>query len=149
MSRETRAKIIAKLDKLDEYLEYLAKIRRVDEKTFLADYRIFGAAERYLQLAIEVLLDVGKLLVVLENLRRPDTNQDIFTILAERKVISRALLDRLQRLVGFRNILVHDYEKIDRQIVFRNLRRNLKDFQDFRRAIIRYLRGSSGPYKKS
>lgn len=140
MSRAVLDKIIAKLSRLDEYLRYLTELQKVNRDSFLKDYHAFGLAERYLHLAIEVLVDVGKLLVVAEALRRPEDNEDIFVVLSEQKVLSADLLKRLHGIAGFRNILVHEYEKIDRRIVYERLQKNPDDFKDFKTAVLRYLR---------
>jgi len=140
MSKTQLDKIIFKLERLDEYLKYLSEIQKVNKKSFLADYHFFGLAERYLQLAIEVILDVGKLVVVAENLRRPEDNQDIFVVLREKKIISPAIFEKLAGISGFRNILVHDYEKIDREIIFKKLQNNLDDFRNFKKEISKYLK---------
>ena len=105
----------------------------------MGDYHLFGLAERYLQLSIEILLDVGKLMVLSENLRRPEDNQDIFVALQEHHVISVPLTEQLLGIANFRNILVHDYEKIDREIVYDKLQKNLDTFINFRKEILRYL----------
>ena len=139
MSNEGFNKIIAKLQRLDEYLAYLEEIQKVNKKSFLSDYHLYGLAERYFQLAIEVLMDVGKLLILSEGLRRPEDNQDIFAVLRERNAISEDLADRLAGIANFRNILVHDYEKIDREIVHQKLQKNLGDLKDFKKAILRFL----------
>jgi len=72
MSKTVFNKIIAKLERLDEYLRYLADVQKVNKKSFLNDYRFYGLAERYLQLAIEVILDVGKLIIITEKLEKPE-----------------------------------------------------------------------------
>jgi len=140
MSKEAFNKIVAKLGRLDEYLRYLAEIQKVNRRSFLRDYHFYGLAERYLQLAIEVLLDVGKLIIVAEDLRRPEDNQDIFSVLHDAKMLPLKLTERLLGIANFRNILVHDYEKIDRQIVYQKLKHNLTDFKEFKKAILRYLK---------
>ncbi|MFQ3682939.1 HepT-like ribonuclease domain-containing protein [Roseiflexus sp.] len=42
-------------------------------------------------------------------------------------------------MIGFRNILVHDYLKIDRTIVFRVLQDNLGDLEALRRVFAQFL----------
>src|SRR3989338_3303642 len=120
MSKEAYNKIISKLQKLE-------------------DYHFFGLAERYLQLSIEILLDVGKLLIVIKGLKRPEENQEIFSALRDEKIISEKLADNLMGVANFRNILVHDYEKIDREIVYEKLRNNLDDFENFKKEIAGYV----------
>src|SRR3989338_6914846 len=121
MSRIIINKIVSKLDRLDEYLRYLLALQKVNKKSFLRDYHAYGLAERYLQLSIEAMLDIGKLIIIANHFRKPEDNQDIFTILEEQKVLTRALLRRLDGIAQFRNILVHDYEKINREIIYQKL----------------------------
>src|SRR4030042_3610346 len=111
-------KISAKLEKWDEYLKILKDIQKINKTSFVNDYHFFGLAERYLQLSIEIVLDIGKIILAEKNLARPDNNQEIFIILRDEKIISKALTEKIHGIVGFRNILVHEYEKIDRNIVY-------------------------------
>lgn len=140
MSKAAYNKIIAKLERIDEYIEYLKDIQKVNKKSFLKDYHFYGLAERYLQLAIEIIIDIGKLIIVSENLKRPEDNGDIVSVLMDDKILSKKLGEKLVGIVNFRNILVHDYEKIDREIVYLKLQKNLGDFSLFKKDIIKYLK---------
>lgn len=140
MSKEIFNKIVAKLQRLDEYLLYLHEIQKVNRETFVNDFHFFGLAERYLQLSIEVILDVGKLMVVAFALRKPEDSQDIFNVLTEHKILSEQLSQRLAGICGFRNILVHDYEKIDRKLIYERLQNNLSDFVNFKKTVVRFLK---------
>lgn len=139
MSKKTRDKILSKLQRLDQYLVYLKEISKYRKDLFVSDYRVHGLGERYLQLSIEILLDVGKLLVIEFELARPETNHEIFDLLREAKIINLDLHSRLGGIVGFRNILVHEYEKIDKGIVYKNLKSGLRDLAAFKRAVLRKL----------
>lgn len=139
MSKEAYNKIISKLQKLDEYVNYLRETQKVNKNQFVKDYHFFGLAERYLQLSIEVLLDVGKLLIVIKGLKRPEENQEIFSTLCDKKIISEKLTSNLIGIANFRNILVHDYEKIDREIVYGKLQNNIIDFENFKKETLDYV----------
>lgn len=143
MSKLVFHKILAKLEKLDEYLKYLREIQKINRKSFTNDYHFYGLAERYLQLSIEAIFDVGKLFIIAENLRRPEDNQDIFSVLAEAKILSAKMAEKLSGMANFRNILVHDYEKIDRDIVFEKLHKNLGDFVEFKTAVLKFVKRRS------
>ena len=140
MSKNTFNKIISKLERLDEYLKYLTELQKVNKKSFLTDYHFYGLAERYLQLSIEILLDIGKLIIIAENLRKPEENSEIFIILNENKILPSKLSHDLTGITSFRNILVHDYEKIDRNIVYIKLQNNLEQFKSFKRNILKFLK---------
>ena len=139
MSKTIYNKIIAKLERLDEYLKYLTELKKISKKHFIADFHYYGLAERYLQLAIEVILDTCKLVIISENLKKPEDNADMFVILKENKIISTKIATSFMGVSGFRNILVHDYEKIDREIVFHKIQKNLIDFKLFKKAVLKFL----------
>lgn len=137
---EAYNKIISKLQCLDEYIDYLKELQKVNKKSFLNDYHFFGLAEHYLHLSIEALLDVSKLIVIGFGLPRPEEQRDIMRVLHEKKVISEKLYSRLSGITGFRNILVHEYEKIDKEIIYVSLQKNIDQFVQFKKDIMRFLR---------
>jgi len=132
--------IIARLDKLDEYGKILKELQKASRSEFITDYHLYRLAERYLQLSIECLLDIGRLIITGLGLRKPDRHQDIVEILWEAGVISSDLASRLQGIAGFRNILVHDYLKINRNLVYENLQKGVVDLEDFSREIAELLK---------
>ena len=73
-------------------------------------------------------------------MRKPEDNQDVFEILQEEKIISRKLFSNLRGIVGFRNILVHEYGKIDREIVYRKLKNNLDNFKQFKKQVLKFIK---------
>ena len=102
-----------RLEKLRLYLKTLKAIGKYDLKMFKNDVFIHATAERYLHLSIECLLDMGNHIISDKGYRKPETYTEIFRILKEEKVISAKLLEELEGMAAFRNILVHDYLKID------------------------------------
>jgi len=142
MSRIAREKIMQKIKLLGEYITYLKKLARETsgrEEEFISDFHFFGLAERYLQLAIQALMDAVKIVIIETGGEKPEDNQEAISILYNQKIISEELAARLDGIVGFRNILVHEYGKINRRLVFRYLQKNVKDLEDFRKNIIKFL----------
>ncbi len=62
-----------------------------------------------------------------------------FRCLVENKVINRRLFKTMEKMARFRNLVVHQYDKIDPAIVISILRKNLDDFKKYKRGIIAYL----------
>ena len=60
---------------------------------------------------------------------------ETFKYLAENKIIEKKNAIDLSHAVGFRNIAVHQYEKIDCKIIFAIIRDHLGDFKKFANAI--------------
>ena len=130
----------ARIAKIREYVALLRKIyRQNEEKTLLKDPLVYGNAERYLQLAIQCVLDISNHIVADLRLNLPADNRELFEMLAEHKVLSKSLSARLTSMAGFRNILVHEYLEIDRKRVFSALKNDLGDFEKFIRAVSKLL----------
>jgi uncharacterized protein YutE (UPF0331/DUF86 family) len=131
--------IIIRIDKLKEYLNNLDSIKKYDKETYLSNPIIYGASERFLHLAIECLLDIANHVISDQNFRKPENNRDIFEVLFENKVINVGLKNNLSRMAGFRNILVHDYLKLNRSIVYNIINNQLQDMEDFVKIISVYI----------
>ncbi|MBU2622795.1 MAG: DUF86 domain-containing protein [Proteobacteria bacterium] len=114
-----------RLEKLRLYLKTLKAIGKYDLKKFKNDVFIHATAERYLHLSIECLLDMGNHIISDRGYRKPETYTEIFQILKEEKVISAKLLDELEGMAAFRNILVHDYLKIDLDKIYLIIRERI------------------------
>ena len=98
---------------LDTYLEQLAPYRDIDIEAYRQDWKVQRIIERTLHLAIETCMDVADHLVADRRLRVPETGAESFEILAEAGLLSHELGALLASMVGFRNILVHDYLGVD------------------------------------
>ncbi|CDH44642.1 conserved hypothetical protein [Candidatus Contendobacter odensis Run_B_J11] len=81
-------------------------------------------------------MDVGQHLIRRERLGVPQSARDVFTLLAQNDWIDEALADALKRMVGFRNIAVHDYQALQLPITVAIIERRLDDFLIYTRAVI-------------
>lgn len=61
----------------------------------------------------------------------PQTMAESFEVLAQNQFIDRELANRLKKATGFRNLAVHEYDKINWNIVFHILQNQLADFRGF------------------
>ena len=128
-----------RLEKLDEYLEILCGLREYERNAFLADPERYGSAERFLQLAIESTLDMGSHVIAQLHLGSVESYRDIPIILSQNGYLSDPLRERWIRMIGFRNVLVHDYVDLDRDMVYDALQNNLDDITALRRAFAQFL----------
>jgi uncharacterized protein YutE (UPF0331/DUF86 family) len=98
-----------------------------------------NAVLHLLQTAIEICLDTANHCIADEGWRAPTSNRDTFQILFEQRVLSETLLKQCQHMAGFRNLVVHMYEKIDLADVYAILTKHLNDFHQFADAIQQFL----------
>ncbi|HEX5035681.1 MAG TPA: DUF86 domain-containing protein [bacterium] len=98
------------------------------------------AVEKMLQEMVEIGIDVAKHIVADEGFRMPEDAGDTFKILEENKVLTPSTTQTMTKMVGFRNLIVHLYEKIDLEIVYGHYKKRLGDFDTFSREILQFLR---------
>ena len=56
--------------------------------------------------------------VLVEGYREPTDNKDIFQVLFEHKIINAGLTENLKKMAQFHNVIVHDYVRIQPEIVY-------------------------------
>jgi len=93
-----------------------------------------------LQLAIHGCIDIASHIISDQGWTVPDTLAGLFDILGVHKVISRDLEARLKKMVGFRNIIIHEYGTIDMNKVYQILTRDIKDVRLFLKRICLYAK---------
>lgn len=120
-----------RLKKLDEYIKILKTLQKYKFEEFSSDPEHYGSAERFLQLAIESINDIGNHIIADEALGMVKSYADIPTILFEKGYIDQRLKEIWIRMIGFRNTLVHDYTDVDIKIVHDVLQKNVEDFAVF------------------
>lgn len=101
------------------------------------------AVEKMLQEMVEICLDIGKHIIADRNFRIPEDGKDIFAVLAEQSVLTEETAEIMKKMVGFRNIVVHLYEKTDVEIVYGLYKKRLTDFDLFSKEILSYLKQAS------
>lgn len=122
---------------LSKYLDFLENVvRKEDLETFKSNFQLQLSTERALHIAIEIILDLGNLLINKLNLDKPSTYADIFKILCENDVLPKKLMNTLIDIARFRNLLVHAYAKIDTVRVFEILEDNIELLKEITDMII-------------
>ena len=135
-----RAEVIRKrLNKLDEYLDILHGLQQYDFEEFIRDPEHYGSAERFLQLGIEAITDIGSHVIADLSLGIVNWYSDIPVILAEKGYISADMKETWIQMIGFRNTLVHEYIDIDRKIVYEVLQHHLEDLGTLRQVFAQFL----------
>ena len=131
--------VVERLRKLKEYVEELQPYVHLSLVEYLADKDRQYAAERLLQLASQVCIDVGNYLVAYFGLQTPETPENIFAILGREDLIPEPLAQKMVGMVRFRNILVHGYLVIDPVKVQAVLANDLDVFLSFAHSIYELL----------
>jgi uncharacterized protein YutE (UPF0331/DUF86 family) len=107
-----------------------------DPTSFASDFTRQDAAILNIQRACEAALDIGQHLIRREKMGVPQSARDVFSLLATAGWVTTDLADKLKRMVGFRNIAVHDYQTLQLPITVRIIESHLDDFLAFTRILL-------------
>ena len=115
------------------FKESVRKLKEIYEKgktQFMEDWTLQDSALRNFQVSIEALADIGNHLISEKNWDRPSGYQEIVKVLNERGSIPDDFFEIASSIMGFRNIIVHEYLYLDMEKVFENVSR-IKDLEKF------------------
>jgi uncharacterized protein YutE (UPF0331/DUF86 family) len=110
------------------------------ELPFEKDHLKQDAIAANLQRIAELAIDIANHLIKKRKLGLPKESKESFEILAESRIIPDALAAKLKGMVGFRNILVHEYRKLDLGILIDVIENRLDDSIDFTNLAINFIR---------
>lgn len=89
-----------------------------------------------LERAAQASIDLSTHIIRVRNLGIPKTSRDVFTLLDASNIIAATTSEQMKKMVGFRNIAVHDYQNISLDIVKSILNNHLVDFEGFMHEIL-------------
>jgi len=122
--------LFKRVEKAKEYIEFLKNIKNnYSLSEFINDPKIYGSSERFLHLTIEALIDIGSHIISDENLGKIQSYSDVSRLLKDNGYVDEETSKVFIKIIGFRNILVHDYMEIDLDLVYKIIKSNLNDLE--------------------
>jgi len=133
------------LNKKESIERYVQQIRlhyaMPSELAFEKDHLKQDAIAANLQRAAEQAIDLANHVIRKGKLGLPKESKESFEILARAKVIPQELADKLKGMVGFRNIMVHQYQELDIRIMVDVIEHRLDDLVVFTTLVMEFGRG--------
>lgn len=129
------------LNKIESLRRCLKRIRdEYDEK----EENLFNFTKQdsiilNLQRACELCIDMGNYLIAQKRMETPRTSREVFEILKNHQIITAELSEKLQRMVGFRNIAIHNYQEMDMEILKSIINSHLVDFEELEKEVMAFL----------
>lgn len=120
-----------RLNQLSTSLNKIERFKDLSLEKFLQDDIIQDVIEYNLFIAINMMIDIATHIVVDNNIGNPETLGDAFNILNKEKYLSDDQTKTYRNMVGLRNVLSHEYLKIDKKIIYDILQNNLIDIKKF------------------
>jgi uncharacterized protein YutE (UPF0331/DUF86 family) len=125
---------LAKLASIERCLQRIQSVTHGDPEA-VEDLDVEEIVVLNLQRAIQATIDLAAHVISGRRWGLPDSLKAHFRILTDQHVVDPELGARLQAMVGFRNIAVHDYDRLDRDILKAILANHLPDLDAFSQAI--------------
>jgi len=108
------------------------------ELAFVDDHMKQDAIAANLQRAAEQVIDMANHIIRKKKLGLPKDSGESFDILAKEKIILPELARKLKGMVGFRNIMVHEYQEMDIKIMVDVIENHLDDLIDFTNCLMKF-----------
>ncbi len=132
--------ILSKISIIKNCLKTIEKItelkRQKLDDTFVQDVFVLN-----LQRAAQASIDMANIIIAEKGLKLPATYKQSFKILAEYQIIANEIAQKMMKMVGFRNIAIHDYQELDVNILKSILSHHLKDFEEYYSKVYKYIQG--------
>jgi len=123
--------VLAKSGSVKRHIDRIKARSVADMATFLKDLDRQESIAFNMHLAIQNCMDIAAHIIGEEGLGAPGSAGEMFFLLQENGFLSADLADRMVKAVGFRNLLVHEYEKIDLQRLQRAAEKNVDDLMEY------------------
>lgn len=120
--------------------ELETKFKPLPEHKLITDETLYSAAEHHLQIAIQCCLDIAA--HITSALALPLAKEEageVFFSIAKEKIISENLAKTMKKVIGYRNVLVHQYLEVERHETYMNIQEGLKDLVNFAKEIQEFL----------
>ncbi|MCG8451862.1 MAG: DUF86 domain-containing protein [Spirochaetales bacterium] len=89
-----------------------------------------------IQRACQATIDIGNRILALQKASAPQESREIFEELQNRKLISPELSHSMKMMVGFRNIAVHEYQRLDINILKAVIEKHLDDLREYGETVL-------------
>ena len=131
--------IETRLELIGRYLDHLKKFEGISLDDYLNSFEQQLITERLLQLMTQAAIDIND--HILSKLKSGEsyTNFDAFTELGKYQIITPELAKQIAPSSGLRNRLVHEYDDIDPNQVFKSISFALQQYPLYVRQINSYL----------
>ena len=134
-------KLAGKVSNLETCIARIQEVYRGEREVFLRDLLRQESVLLNLQRACENVIDIANIAVAELDLGVPASARESFELLENAGIVSPELTSKMATMVGFRNLVVHQYFRIDPEKVCDIIEQDLPDLQHFANAVVLRLSG--------
>ena len=129
--------ILNKATSIERCLQRILEEYAGDDKNLFTNQTKQDAIVLNLQRACETAIDLAMYVVNQRRLGVPQESRDAFTLLQTAGILLPDLATRMQKMVGFRNVAVHEYTRLNLDVVRAIITKQLDDFRTFSSTIVK------------
>ncbi len=133
--------VINKIQSIHRCVERAREEYQRAGNSFSEDYSRQDAAVLNVLRACEQAIDLANHIIRSYKMGIPSSSAESFILLQKKFVIDLKLAEKLSNMVHFRNTIVHQYEKMDINIVESIIQNDLNDVVLFTEKIMEYING--------
>lgn len=126
---------------MENCIARIQEVYRGERETFLGNLLRQESMLLNLQRACENIIDIANIAVAELDLGVPASARESFVLLENAGIVSPELTSKMVMMVGFRNLVVHQYFRIDPEKVGDIIETNLQDLQHFANVVVHRLSG--------
>ena len=131
--------ILAKAGSVKRHLRRVIEKRNTDLQSFLEDIDRQESILFNLQIAVQNCIDIAAHIISEEGFGVPGSTNEMFYLLEENGYLDRNLTEKMVKAVGLRNLIVHEYSKIELEQIFEIAQNVIKDLNEYLVAILNKL----------
>jgi uncharacterized protein YutE (UPF0331/DUF86 family) len=131
--------ILAKAGSVKRHLNRVFEKRNTDLGTFLKNIDIQESVLFNIQMAIQNCIDIAAHIISDEGLGIPGSTNEMFYLLEENGYLNNEITEKMVKAVGLRNLVVHEYSKIDLERIFEITQKDITDINEFLKSIFKKL----------
>jgi uncharacterized protein YutE (UPF0331/DUF86 family) len=131
--------ILAKAGSVRGYLNRISEKRNVDLDIFLKDLDRQESILFNIQMAVQNCIDIAAHIISEKGFGVPGSTTEMFYVLEENGYLDSSLTQKLVKAVGFRNLIVHEYGKIELEQVYEIAKSDINDLNEYLKAVIKKL----------
>ena len=133
--------LIGKLQHLDEILAKLRSLGPLNRTQLDTDWRTKMAVERAIQVLVEIIIDVSQRVIAEDGQTPAGSGREAIERCVQMGVLSS--IEPYQRMIQFRNFVVHLYERVETMFFVDIVNKRLADFESFRDEVLAYAEQSN------
>lgn len=131
--------VLTKAGNVKKHLIRVEKKAKADLKTFLKDLDRQEIIAFNLEVAVQNCIDIAAHIIGAEGLGVPGSTAEMFYLLEENDYLSSEITEKMIKAVGLRNLIAHEYGKIDLKQIYEISQNDYKDLNTYLLAIFEKL----------